>query len=80
MRMFGQHGAGTSSSDPSLATDRDVSITLHQRLLSPLDPDTTDGTLVTPADTTIHPADTPADATIQDHAEDRPRRFDFGPF
>ncbi|KDP36487.1 hypothetical protein JCGZ_09506 [Jatropha curcas] len=40
MRMSGQHGAGTSSSDPSPATDRDVSIALHQPLPSPLDPDT----------------------------------------
>ncbi|KDP39469.1 hypothetical protein JCGZ_05150 [Jatropha curcas] len=52
MRMFGQHGVGTSSSDPTPATDQDVSTALHQPLPSPLDLDTTDDTLVTPADTT----------------------------
>ncbi|KDP42096.1 hypothetical protein JCGZ_01884 [Jatropha curcas] len=49
-------------------------------LPSPLDSDTADDTLVTPVDTMTHPADTPADAMILDHAEDRPRRFDFRPF
>ncbi|KDP36297.1 hypothetical protein JCGZ_09804 [Jatropha curcas] len=78
--MSGQHGVGTSSSDPPPATDRHVSTALHQPLSSPLDPDTADDTLVTPADTTTHLADTPADATTLDLAEDRPCRFDFGPF
>ncbi|KDP30385.1 hypothetical protein JCGZ_17114 [Jatropha curcas] len=78
--MSGQHGASTSSSNPPPATDRHVSITMHQPLSSPLDPDTADDTLVTPANTTTHPADTPADTTTLDRAEDRPRRFDFVPF
>ncbi|KDP36287.1 hypothetical protein JCGZ_09794 [Jatropha curcas] len=39
-----------------------------------------DDNLVTPADTTTHPADTPVDAITLDLAEDRPRRFDFEPF
>ncbi|KDP46732.1 hypothetical protein JCGZ_06520 [Jatropha curcas] len=80
MWMSGQHGAGTSSSDPPPATDRDVSIALHQPLPSPLDPDTTNDTLVTPADTTTHPADTPPGATTLDCADDQPCRSDFGPF
>ncbi|KDP23062.1 hypothetical protein JCGZ_01647 [Jatropha curcas] len=49
-------------------------------LPSPLDPDTANDTLVTPADTTMHPADTLANATTQDRVEDRPCRFDFGLF
>ncbi|KDP34874.1 hypothetical protein JCGZ_09162 [Jatropha curcas] len=80
MRMSDQHGVSTSSSNLLPATNRDVSTALHQPLPSPLDPDTADDTLVTPADTTTHPVDTPADVTTLDHAEDRPRRFDFGPF
>ncbi|KDP46077.1 hypothetical protein JCGZ_06588 [Jatropha curcas] len=80
MRMFAQHGAGTSSSDPLPATDRDVSTALHQPLPSPLDLDTANDTLVTPIDTTTHPANTPADAKTLDRAENRTRRFDFGPF
>ncbi|KDP27515.1 hypothetical protein JCGZ_20155 [Jatropha curcas] len=79
-RMSGQHGAGTSSSNPLPATDRHVSTVLHLPLSSPIDLDTINDTLVTPADTITHPANTPADATIQDHAEDRPRRFDFRTF
>ncbi|KDP36222.1 hypothetical protein JCGZ_09975 [Jatropha curcas] len=51
-----------------------------QPLSSPHDPDTADDTLVTPADTTTHPADTPPDTTTLDRVENRPRRFDFGPF
>ncbi|KDP35428.1 hypothetical protein JCGZ_10811 [Jatropha curcas] len=61
MRMSGHHGASTSSSDPPLAIDPHVSTALHQPLSSPLDPDTVDDTLVTPADTTTHLA---ADTTI----------------
>ncbi|KDP41053.1 hypothetical protein JCGZ_03159 [Jatropha curcas] len=49
-------------------------------LPSPLDPDTVDDTLVTPADTTTHPAGTPPGNTTLDCADDQPRRFDFGPF
>ncbi|KDP26967.1 hypothetical protein JCGZ_22201 [Jatropha curcas] len=64
-----QHGAGASSSNPPLTIDRDVSTALHQ-LLPSLDPDTADDTLVTPVDTTTHPANTPADATTLDCAED----------
>ncbi|KDP36509.1 hypothetical protein JCGZ_09335 [Jatropha curcas] len=79
-RKSSQHGAGTSSSDRPTATVRDVSTALHQPLPSSLDLDTTDDTLVTPTNTTTHPTDTPADATMLDRAEDRPRRFDFGPF
>ncbi|KDP30540.1 hypothetical protein JCGZ_15249 [Jatropha curcas] len=74
MRMYGQPGAGTSSSDTPPATDRDVSTALHWPLPSPLDPDTVDDTLVTPVDTMTHPADTPPSAY------DQPRIFDFGPF
>ncbi|KDP45111.1 hypothetical protein JCGZ_19986 [Jatropha curcas] len=77
---FTDHGAGTSSSDPPPTIDRDVSIALHQPLAFPLDPDTVNNTLVTPADTMTHPADTPANAMTQDGVKDRPRRFDFGPF
>ncbi|KDP27655.1 hypothetical protein JCGZ_20003 [Jatropha curcas] len=80
MRMSGQHGASTSSSNPLPATDRDVYTTLHQPLPSPLDPDIVDDTMVTPANTTTHPADTPIDTTTLDRPEDRPLRFDFGPF
>ncbi|KDP22643.1 hypothetical protein JCGZ_02827 [Jatropha curcas] len=78
MRMSSQHGAGTAPADPPPATDRHVSTTLHQPLSSPLDPE--DDSLVTPADTMTHSVDTPADTTTLDHAEDRPRRFDFKPF
>ncbi|KDP36556.1 hypothetical protein JCGZ_08323 [Jatropha curcas] len=80
MRMSDQPGAGTSSSDPPPATDQDVSTAQQQPLPSPLDPDTTDDTLVTPADTTTHPAGTPPGDTTLDRADDQPRRFDFGPF
>ncbi|KDP25952.1 hypothetical protein JCGZ_23039 [Jatropha curcas] len=80
MRMSGQHGASTSSFDPPPTTDRDVSTALHQPLSSPRDLDTADDTLVTPADTTTHLVDTLANAATLDHAEDRPRRFDFRPF
>ncbi|KDP24849.1 hypothetical protein JCGZ_25319 [Jatropha curcas] len=72
MRMSGQHGAHTSSFDPPPATDRHVSTALHQPLSSPFDPDTADDTLITPADTTTHPADTPTDAMTLDRAENRP--------
>ncbi|KDP42276.1 hypothetical protein JCGZ_01600 [Jatropha curcas] len=68
MRLSGQPGAGTSSSDPAPATDRNVSPSQQQPLPSP-DPDATDDTLATP----------PGDS-IFDRADDQPRRFDFGPF
>ncbi|KDP34892.1 hypothetical protein JCGZ_09180 [Jatropha curcas] len=45
MQLSGQLGAGTSSSDPALATDRDVSTVLQQPLPSSLDPHTADDTL-----------------------------------
>ncbi|KDP31469.1 hypothetical protein JCGZ_15349 [Jatropha curcas] len=80
MQMSGQHDAGTSSCDPLPATDPHVFTALHQPLSSPLDLDTTDNTLVTPANTTTHPVDTPADTTTLDRVEDRHHRFDFGPF
>ncbi|KDP29919.1 hypothetical protein JCGZ_18488 [Jatropha curcas] len=70
MWMSSQHCAGTSSSDPQPATDRDVFIALHQPLPSPLDPNIVDDTLVTPTDSMTHPADTPADATTLDRVED----------
>ncbi|KDP37587.1 hypothetical protein JCGZ_07933 [Jatropha curcas] len=68
--MSGQHGAGTSSSDPPPTTDRHVSTALHQPLASPLDLDKAEDMLVTPANTTKHPADTPADARTLDRAKD----------
>ncbi|KDP25885.1 hypothetical protein JCGZ_23730 [Jatropha curcas] len=80
MRMSGQPGASTSSSDPPPATDRDVSTAQQQPLQSPIDPDTADGTLVTSADTTTHPAGTPPGDTTLDRADEKPYRFDFGPF
>ncbi|KDP21730.1 hypothetical protein JCGZ_03212 [Jatropha curcas] len=60
--------------------DRDVSTAQHQPLPSPLDPDTADDTLVTPVDTTTHPADTPPGDMTLDRADDQPRRFNFGHF
>ncbi|KDP35085.1 hypothetical protein JCGZ_10994 [Jatropha curcas] len=78
--MSGEPGVGTSSFDPPPATDRDVSTAQQQPLLSPLDPDIADDTLVTPADTTTHPACTPPGDMTLDHADDQPHRFDFGPF
>ncbi|KDP26249.1 hypothetical protein JCGZ_22495 [Jatropha curcas] len=80
MRLSGELDAGTSSSDPAPTTDRDVLTAQQQPLPSPLDLDTVDDTLVTPADTTTHPAGTPPDNTTLDRADDQPRRFDFGPF
>ncbi|KDP37564.1 hypothetical protein JCGZ_08255 [Jatropha curcas] len=79
MRLSGQPGAGTSSSDPALATDRNVS-TSQQQPLPSLDPDAADDTLVTPLGTTAHPAGTPLGDSTLDRADDQPRRFDFGPF
>ncbi|KDP31640.1 hypothetical protein JCGZ_15364 [Jatropha curcas] len=58
MRVSGEPGAGTSSSDPAPATDRNVSTSQQQPLPSP-DPDAADDTLVTPPGTTAHPAGTP---------------------
>ncbi|KDP30512.1 hypothetical protein JCGZ_17132 [Jatropha curcas] len=75
MRMFGHHGAGTSSYDPPSVIDPHVSTALHQPLSSPLDPDTTDTTTHPAADTTINPVDTTLDCL-----EDRHHRFDFRPF
>ncbi|KDP27552.1 hypothetical protein JCGZ_20085 [Jatropha curcas] len=69
MRMSCQSGAGTSSSNPLPARDRDVSTSLHQPLPSPLDPDTANDTLVTPADITTHPVDTSPSATTLDRAK-----------
>ncbi|KDP23065.1 hypothetical protein JCGZ_01160 [Jatropha curcas] len=70
MRLSGQPGAGTSSSDPAPATDRDVSTAQQQPLPSSLDPHTADDTLVTPAATMIHPAGTPPGDTTLDRADD----------
>ncbi|KDP26296.1 hypothetical protein JCGZ_22281 [Jatropha curcas] len=83
MRMSDHHGSGTSSSTPQLAIDPHIFIALHQPISSPLDPDTVDDALVTPANTTTHPAaDTtinPVDTTL-DRPDNRYHRFDFGPF
>ncbi|KDP30419.1 hypothetical protein JCGZ_18097 [Jatropha curcas] len=51
----------------------------EQPLLSP-DPDAVDDTLVTPPGTTVHPAGTHPGNSTSDHADEQPRRFDFGPF
>ncbi|KDP21751.1 hypothetical protein JCGZ_03258 [Jatropha curcas] len=59
---------------------RDVLTPPPQPLPSPLDPDTADDTLITPADTTTHLAGTPPSNMTLDRADDQPRRFDFGPF
>ncbi|KDP43298.1 hypothetical protein JCGZ_24219 [Jatropha curcas] len=75
MWMSGQPGAGTSYSDPPPTTDRDVSTALHHPLPSPLDPKIADDTLVTAADTTTHPADTPPGATTLDRADDQSSMF-----
>ncbi|KDP30903.1 hypothetical protein JCGZ_15515 [Jatropha curcas] len=79
MRLFGERGTGTSSSDPAPATDRNVSTSQQQSLPSP-DPNTAHDTLVTPADTTTHPTGTPPGDSTLDRADDQPRRFDFGSF
>ncbi|KDP43681.1 hypothetical protein JCGZ_24139 [Jatropha curcas] len=63
-----QPGAGTSS-DPTPATDRNVSTSQRQPLPSP-DPDAADDTLVTLVDTTAHPAGAPPGDSILDHADD----------
>ncbi|KDP22748.1 hypothetical protein JCGZ_02524 [Jatropha curcas] len=79
MRLFGQPSAGTSSSDPAPATDRNVSTSQQQPLPSP-DPNAVDNTLVTPFGTIAHPAGTPPSDSTLDRADEQPRRFDFGPF
>ncbi|KDP43825.1 hypothetical protein JCGZ_23033 [Jatropha curcas] len=79
MRLSGEPGAGTSSSDPVPATDRNVSTSQQQPLPSP-DPDAADNTLVTPPGTTVHPVGTPPSDSTSDRADEQPRRFDFGPF
>ncbi|KDP30294.1 hypothetical protein JCGZ_17164 [Jatropha curcas] len=79
MRLSDQPGAGTSSSDPAPATDRNVSTSQQQPLLSP-DPNVADDTLVTPPGTIAHPAGTPPGDSTLDRADDQPRGFDFGPF
>ncbi|KDP34395.1 hypothetical protein JCGZ_12799 [Jatropha curcas] len=79
MRLSGEPGAGTSSSDPAPATDRNVSTSQQQPLPAP-DPDAADDTLVTPPDATSRPAGTlPGDPT-SDLADEQQRRFDFGHF
>ncbi|KDP37873.1 hypothetical protein JCGZ_06380 [Jatropha curcas] len=78
MQMSGQHGAATSSSDPAPTPDRDVSTTLHQPLSPPLDLDTIDDTLVTPADTTTNPTDTLADCWNMWGPDSQHRRYDTG--
>ncbi|KDP24818.1 hypothetical protein JCGZ_25285 [Jatropha curcas] len=79
MRLSGQPSAGTSSSDPEPAKDRNVSTSQQHPLPSP-DPDAADDSLVTPPGTTAHPTGTPPGDSTLDRADDQPRRFDFGPF
>ncbi|KDP43133.1 hypothetical protein JCGZ_26666 [Jatropha curcas] len=79
MRLSDEPGAGTSSSDPAPATDRNVWTSQQQPLSSP-DPDAADDTLVTPPGTTAHPAGTPPGDSTLDRADEQSRRFDFGPF
>ncbi|KDP38615.1 hypothetical protein JCGZ_05322 [Jatropha curcas] len=79
MRLSGQPSAGTSSSDPAPATDRNVSTSQRQPLQSP-DPDAADDTLVTHPGTTAHPTGTPPSDSTLDHEAEQPCRFDFGPF
>ncbi|KDP42630.1 hypothetical protein JCGZ_24404 [Jatropha curcas] len=69
MRLSGESGAGTSSSDPALATDRNVSTSQQQPLPAP-DPDAAYDTLVTPPGTTAHPAH-PAGTPPGDSTSDR---------
>ncbi|KDP34611.1 hypothetical protein JCGZ_11134 [Jatropha curcas] len=79
MRLSGQPGASTSSSDPAPTTDQNVSMSQQQLLPSP-DPDAADDTLVTPPGTTAHPAGTPPGDSTLDREEEQPHRFDFGSF
>ncbi|KDP43497.1 hypothetical protein JCGZ_16784 [Jatropha curcas] len=79
MQLSGEPGASTSSSKPAPATDRNVSTSQQQPLLTS-DPDAADYTLVTPPGTTAHPADTSPDDPTSDRADEQPRRFVFGPF
>ncbi|KDP27732.1 hypothetical protein JCGZ_19709 [Jatropha curcas] len=79
MRLSGEPGAGTFSSDPAPVTNQNVSTSQQQPLPSP-DPDAADDTLVTPPGTTAHPAGTPPSDLTLDRADEQPRRFDFGPF
>ncbi|KDP22020.1 hypothetical protein JCGZ_03024 [Jatropha curcas] len=70
MRLSGEPRAGTSSSDPTPATDRHVSTSQQQALLAP-HPDAADDTLVTPPGATSHPAGTPpGDPTSGDPTSD----------
>ncbi|KDP28035.1 hypothetical protein JCGZ_19797 [Jatropha curcas] len=79
MRLSGEPGAGTSSSDLAPATDRNVLTSQQQPLPAP-DPDAADDTLVTPPGATSHPASTPPGDPTSDPADEQQRRFDFGPF
>ncbi|KDP34516.1 hypothetical protein JCGZ_11066 [Jatropha curcas] len=79
MRLSGEPGHSTSSSDPAPATDRCFSSPHPQPLPSP-DPDVADDTLVTPPDTTTHPVVTPPGDSTSDRADEQPRRFDFRTF
>ncbi|KDP29568.1 hypothetical protein JCGZ_19281 [Jatropha curcas] len=79
MRLSGEPGASTSSSDPAPTTDRNVS-TSQQRPLPAPDPDAANNTLVTPPDTTTHPRGIPPGDPTSDRANEQQRRFDFGPF
>ncbi|KDP27079.1 hypothetical protein JCGZ_20303 [Jatropha curcas] len=60
-------------------SDRNVS-TSQQQPLPSHDPDAADDALVTPPNTTGHPAGTPPGDSTLDRADDQPRGFDFGPF
>ncbi|KDP27605.1 hypothetical protein JCGZ_19610 [Jatropha curcas] len=84
MRLSGEPGDSTSSSDLAPAADRNVSTSQQQPLPAP-DPDAADDTLVTPPGATSHPAGTPpGDPTSGDltsnPADEQQRRFDFSPF
>ncbi|KDP34569.1 hypothetical protein JCGZ_11119 [Jatropha curcas] len=59
--------------------NQNASTSQQQPLPSP-DPDAADDTLVTPADTTAHPAGTPPGDSTLNRVDDQSRRFDFGPF
>ncbi|KDP34343.1 hypothetical protein JCGZ_11226 [Jatropha curcas] len=70
MRLSGEQGAGTSSSDPAPATDRHVSTSQQQPLSAP-DPDAADDTLVTPPGATSHPAGTPPGDPTSDATDEQ---------
>ncbi|KDP34929.1 hypothetical protein JCGZ_09217 [Jatropha curcas] len=70
MRLSGEPGAGTSSSDPAPATDRNVSTSQQQPLLTP-NPGAADDTLVTPPGAASHPVGTPPGDPTSDPADEQ---------